>query len=194
MAFYSKEKRGGYGGPKKFDRDDRGERGGFGKSRGGFGRERGGFGRSSGPGMMFDAVCGECNRDCQVPFRPNGRKPVLCSNCFDKNKSFGDRPQRSFDRPRFADRSERSERPSAGGNTAHLEQKIEMVSQKLDAILDLLKSWEMMEDGFDTEDLTDFGALDLDADDEETLEIAAPKTKKAKKETKEVKEKKSKKK
>ena len=31
---------------------------------------------------MHDAVCAECDADCQVPFKPNGEKPVLCRECF----------------------------------------------------------------------------------------------------------------
>ena len=32
---------------------------------------------------MFDAVCDECGKDCKVPFRPTGNKPIYCSQCFD---------------------------------------------------------------------------------------------------------------
>jgi len=63
---------------------------------------------------MFDTVCDKCGRDCQVPFRPTGEKPVYCSNCYEKqsdNSSYrrDDRRdnRRSFDR---FDRPERSEK------------------------------------------------------------------------------------
>lgn len=49
---------------------------------GGFGGRREG-GRDARP-QMHDAVCAECGRDCQVPFKPNGSKDVFCSDCFDK--------------------------------------------------------------------------------------------------------------
>ncbi len=29
------------------------------------------------------AICNECHKECEVPFRPNGKKPVYCSDCFD---------------------------------------------------------------------------------------------------------------
>lgn len=68
---------------------------------------------------MFDAVCAKCGTNCQVPFRPNGRKEVFCSKCFEEmgggesrdsrgssrsesrgnDRSFGDRPR--FDKPMF---------------------------------------------------------------------------------------------
>ncbi len=42
-------------------------------------------GRDSGRrAEMFPAVCDKCGKDCQVPFRPSGDKPIYCSNCFEK--------------------------------------------------------------------------------------------------------------
>lgn len=32
--------------------------------------------------QLFDATCSNCGNACRVPFRPNGTKPVYCSNCF----------------------------------------------------------------------------------------------------------------
>jgi CxxC-x17-CxxC domain-containing protein len=40
----------------------------------------GGYDR--GPREMFSATCASCGREAQVPFRPNGSKPVYCSDCF----------------------------------------------------------------------------------------------------------------
>lgn len=40
---------------------------------------RGGYGRDR---EMFPAVCAECGKDTMVPFKPNGIKPVYCSDCF----------------------------------------------------------------------------------------------------------------
>ena len=42
-------------------------------------------GRDGGTRQMYDAVCTECGKPCQVPFQPRGDKPVLCSDCF-KNR------------------------------------------------------------------------------------------------------------
>jgi CxxC-x17-CxxC domain-containing protein len=39
-------------------------------------------GESRGPREMFSATCSSCGREAQVPFRPNGSKPVYCSDCF----------------------------------------------------------------------------------------------------------------
>ena len=34
------------------------------------------------PREMFSATCATCGREAEVPFRPNGTKPVYCSDCF----------------------------------------------------------------------------------------------------------------
>lgn len=36
---------------------------------------------------MHHATCDECGNDCEVPFRPNGDKPVFCNQCFKKTGS-----------------------------------------------------------------------------------------------------------
>lgn len=45
---------------------------------------------------MHDAICSECGRDCQVPFRPTGDKPVFCNDCFKKDDYSSRRPERDF--------------------------------------------------------------------------------------------------
>jgi CxxC-x17-CxxC domain-containing protein len=49
--------------------------------------------RSSRRPEMHKAVCSECGRDCEVPFRPTGSKPVFCSNCFENKGNVS--PKRS---------------------------------------------------------------------------------------------------
>jgi CxxC-x17-CxxC domain-containing protein len=85
---------------------------------------------------MFSATCANCGKQCEVPFRPNGSKPVLCRDCFqnsrgsDKQRS----EQRSFDRPRY-NRDDNQERSaSAPDYTAQLD----MLNAKLDKILSFL--------------------------------------------------------
>ncbi len=69
---------------------------------GGRGFERRGFNdRSSrGPVEMHQAVCDNCRKECEVPFRPTSGKPVFCSNCFEGNRgSDSRRPEgRGFER------------------------------------------------------------------------------------------------
>lgn len=34
------------------------------------------------PRQMFDAICAECGKSCQVPFEPRDGRPVYCRDCF----------------------------------------------------------------------------------------------------------------
>ncbi len=63
------------------DRNNRFSRGG---DRGGF--KRGGFSDrgSRGPAEMHQAVCDNCGKNCEVPFKPTSGKPIYCKDCFEK--------------------------------------------------------------------------------------------------------------
>lgn len=134
--------------------------GGF-KGKGGFKRQGGdrprfgggsrpafGGGRDRDRSEMFEATCDQCGRECEVPFRPSGNKPVYCNNCFSAQQ--GDqRP--SFDRPR-QDRFEKKDSFSFGasktiqpssGNDKQLEsmkQQLNSLHEKVDALTQLLRS------------------------------------------------------
>jgi len=38
---------------------------------------------------MHKAICSDCGRGCEVPFRPTGDKPVFCSDCFGRKEGSG---------------------------------------------------------------------------------------------------------
>lgn len=38
----------------------------------------GGFG----PREMHKATCAECGKECEVPFKPSGDRPVYCQDCY----------------------------------------------------------------------------------------------------------------
>lgn len=87
------------------DRNSRGgDRGGF-RSRPSFG-DRPRFG-DRGPIEMHKAICDNCGKECEVPFRPTSGKPVFCSNCFenkrgaDSGRFEGRAPERSEERQMF---------------------------------------------------------------------------------------------
>ena len=50
---------------------------------------------------MHQAVCDNCGKSCEVPFRPTSGKPIFCSSCFENNRGFSDsrRPSNFNDRP-----------------------------------------------------------------------------------------------
>lgn len=72
------------------------------------------FNRSS--NTRTKVICSSCKKECFVPFKPTGSKPILCDDCFRK-------------KPRF----ESSENPVS-------KEQYEAINKKLDEILNLLKS------------------------------------------------------
>ncbi len=47
------------------------------------GFQDGGYG---GPREMHKAVCADCKKECEVPFKPREDRPVYCKDCFSKHK------------------------------------------------------------------------------------------------------------
>jgi len=37
--------------------------------------------------VMHKVVCADCKKECEVPFRPMGDRPVYCRDCFAKRKN-----------------------------------------------------------------------------------------------------------
>ncbi|MDX9893447.1 MAG: CxxC-x17-CxxC domain-containing protein [Patescibacteria group bacterium] len=55
------------------------------------------FGDRKNDKPMYKAICNNCGKNCEVPFKPSGDRPVLCSDCFSNS--------RGNDRPKHYDRS-----------------------------------------------------------------------------------------
>jgi CxxC-x17-CxxC domain-containing protein len=113
---------------------------------------------------MFDAVCDDCGKDCKVPFKPSGDKPIYCSRCFEKydEKGGDNKPRRnsrrgndrdmysavcdkcgknckvpfrpSNDKPIYC--SDCFEQKQSGGDNTEL---LEKINKKLDYIVETLK-------------------------------------------------------
>lgn len=152
--------RGGFGGGRSS--------GGFGGNRGGFGGGRGGSrggfgggGREGGRPQMHDAVCSKCGEQCQVPFRPTGSKPVLCSNCFRRDGEGSRNP----DRRDAASFSEFSGKPAVGGAS---QEQFNQINAKLDKILKVLQELEIDVDADEDSELDE--VIDEDAEDEDDSE------------------------
>lgn len=39
--------------------------------------------------ILYKAVCADCKKGCEVPFKPSGERPIYCKECFSKRKSIG---------------------------------------------------------------------------------------------------------
>jgi len=90
-------------------------------------------GRDSRKPLLYDAVCDECGKNCKVPFKPSGDKPVYCSDCFEKKGGRdGNRSgRRNSQRHNFSDKDR---------SILQLVEKIGILNTKLDAIISLLSS------------------------------------------------------
>lgn len=112
MGDFNRSRFGGNRGGSRFGGGNRFGGGGFGGNRGGGFRDR------SPKPQMFSAVCDNCGKDCEVPFRPTGEKPVYCKDCYQKmnggegnSRGFSDRPAFSERRYNNDDVYHRSDRP-----------------------------------------------------------------------------------
>jgi len=59
------------------------------------------------PAQMHPAVCDNCNKNCEVPFRPTSGKPIFCSDCFENKKGPGAGRFEGRDESRFQRSDER---------------------------------------------------------------------------------------
>ena len=41
------------------------------------------------PRPTYRAVCAECQKECDLPFKPGGDRPVYCKECFSRRRSAG---------------------------------------------------------------------------------------------------------
>ncbi|MCX6779399.1 MAG: hypothetical protein NTU97_04185 [Candidatus Magasanikbacteria bacterium] len=131
MGNFNRDDRHGGGGGRSF--------GGGGRSFGGGGRSFGGGGRDGGRPEMHKATCGKCGKECEVPFRPTGERPVFCSDCFrEQGQGRGERSDR-FERPsrsNFGD--EQKQRIGGSQSIEQFKGQFDMLSTKLDKILKAL--------------------------------------------------------
>lgn len=89
---------------------------------------------SSRPVELHQATCSQCQKVCEVPFRPNGKKPVLCRDCFGASKPQGfERTERHT--PRFERKESYAPRPDAvTAQLAELNAKIDALTRMVKAL------------------------------------------------------------
>ncbi len=81
---------------------------------------------------MHSATCANCGKQCEVPFRPTGGKPVFCRDCFQNNRGADSRRHErgSFDRPQFNREDNQSK--------INYQAQFDELNVKIDKILSLL--------------------------------------------------------
>lgn len=96
-----------------------------------------GYKRNEGRGFdrprptMYPAICSNCGKECEVPFKPTGEKPVFCRDCFREKGGDSRRPEeRNFSRPAAQNTSSDSQ----------FRQELATLNEKVDRILTILNS------------------------------------------------------
>jgi CxxC-x17-CxxC domain-containing protein len=138
----------------KTNRYGGGDRGG--NKFGGHGGGSRGPRRDFGDKPMFQATCAECKKQCEVPFRPSGERPVYCKDCFSTKDrapgAGGDFGKRDFSRERpaptgnFVKRDfsvdNRTQTPRPGASVDHTEdirRQLDKLNSKIDLLIQTLK-------------------------------------------------------
>ncbi len=107
-------------------------------SRRSYGRDnRRSYGRNDRKKEMFTAICDECGKECEVPFKPSKDKPIYCSECFEK----------------------RGGNDKGNGNNRQLEE----INEKLSRILEILG--DRMEEKDDEDNEKEVKAIGEDKED-----------------------------
>ena len=127
------------GGEKRF--------GGHGGGFSGRGGGRGGFGggRDRGSATMHQAICNQCGKPCEVPFRPTTGKPVYCNSCFGGKKEIGNNrgrdrfSQRNYDRYNAPIKSDFGSEIGKGNNN-EVKKQLEILNGKMDLLINAVKA------------------------------------------------------
>ena len=98
---------------------------------------------------VFKTICDTCHKACEVPFKPNGKKPVFCDECFKhmrepsvvegayvrrKDKTIFDTPE-NFVQP--ANPLTSNYAPSQEVRIAELKRELSSANAKLDKLIDM---------------------------------------------------------
>ena len=129
-----------------FGRNDRGGNrgGGFrGGNRGGHSSFGGGRGGDRREVEMHKAICDKCHKECEVPFRPSGDKPIYCNECFSGKREGGDRGGRKD----FGNRNPRREfndKPMSKNTGADIsldvKKQLSDMNSKLDRLISVIEN------------------------------------------------------
>lgn len=107
------------------------QRGGSGEFRGG-NRDR----------QMYQAVCSNCGKPCEVPFKPTGDKPVFCNDCFNKRRDPSDtrvsKPEFGGQKRDFSKMDPRAPYKPAQDNN-NISKQLSDISSKLDRLISAME-------------------------------------------------------
>ena len=102
-------------------------------------------GRDRGPVTMHQAVCDQCGKSCEVPFRPTDGKSVYCSVCFQGKKETGNNrggdrfPQKNSDSYRIPVKTDLESNISKG-DSDELKKQLEILNVKMDQLIKAVRA------------------------------------------------------
>lgn len=97
---------------------------------------------------MFSTTCDQCGKQCEVPFRPSGSKPVYCNDCFGGKRDAASEYGTRTDAPRYEKKDSFSFGASAkpahasGGSDKQVEElkrQVEALHTKVDKLIALFQ-------------------------------------------------------
>ena len=99
---------------------------------------------------MFPAVCDNCGKDCEVPFRPSSDKPIYCSRCFEevaprRDNNRGSRDSRPPRRDNFSSSDSSFKPRDNSSDISQLKDQLSSISAKLDKLVRILTPVETEE-------------------------------------------------
>ncbi len=87
------------------------------------------------PLEMHQASCVSCKKFCEVPFKPNGKKPVYCRDCFGREDK---ESLRTNSKPAFGERS--TVRTSIVPRTPDIKDEIRALNIKIDTLTRMVEA------------------------------------------------------
>jgi CxxC-x17-CxxC domain-containing protein len=81
--------------------------------------------------QMYPATCDQCHKQCEVPFRPTGEKPVYCRDCFSSKR---ESLSHSFSQKGPSSSSNFSRRDSAPASSSSSDRRIDDLKRQLDGM------------------------------------------------------------
>lgn len=82
--------------------------------------------------QMHQASCVQCKKFCEVPFKPNGKKPVYCRDCFGMQGAEPARPARVPERAVV--------RTSVVPHSTDLAREVSALGAKIDALTRIVEA------------------------------------------------------
>lgn len=94
--------------------------------------------RESRPLEMHQATCVACRKFCEVPFKPNGKKPVYCRDCFGMQDSESANVRPVYTKPSYPERT--AVRTSVVPRTPDVVRELEALNVKVDTLTRMIEA------------------------------------------------------